>query len=525
MTRPPSTADWQNNHARSGNVLVLFAFLVFAALSMAALVVDIGTARLTQMQMQTVADSAALTGLRYRDDIPAAWQPSTGYTPNLPAGLVAACGPQPSSTYDPTNAQWQVWINAARRFTAGQIVADTFDDDLNPSDGDPMQFGAGPIIDFSGNVGDSSLAAGQLITVPSPAVYKPNLQANTSNVADGDLVAGTYGWNQAYQNANPTATQDEGADYSRRDFVPDNPTGSVAETGFLVRLRRSNENFTSSTGVASNGPALSFLFGRGSLMARSSSNPTDLTVASGITVRAAAIAAAGSASLGTSGGTTTTVPYGHVLSAGPADTVDIIRGVAPFGLTATYWSSLNNSANQTGGQDAPTVNPSTGIITSSLPPQPGAASNPNTVEAGVAGTNQTALVTIGQIYTAAGNDSPLGASPTLLVYVPIYDTIGTTARTIVGFGFVQWTYTTGQLSVTVPWSSAKRAGRPNCRGERDGVAGGGIAVVDSASDKLADPRAATLRREPVLARVPSGSSAGKSLFRSQFHTLSPNFTP
>jgi hypothetical protein len=39
--------------------------------------------------------------------------------------------------------------------------------------------------------------------------------------------------------------------------------------------------------------------------------------------------------------------------------------------------------------------------------------------------------------------------------VPIYDTIGTTPRTIVGFAYIKWSYTTGTLSLTVPWNAAQ----------------------------------------------------------------------
>jgi hypothetical protein len=229
----------------------------------------------------------------------------------------------------------------------------------------------------------------------------------------------------------------------------------VPETGFLARLRRSNENFAADSGVASNGPTLPFLFGRGSMMARSSSSANDLTVASGITVRATAIAAAGSITVPAQGTTATTIQAGHVLVAGPVDPVNAIMGVAPFGLTATYWSSLVNPANTSPGTDTPAVNPATGTITSTLVPPGGGTSNPNTVEAGIVGANQTVLVTIGQIYTGAGTDGPLSQSPTLYAYVPIYDTIGTTPRTLVGFAYIAWSYTTGTLSLTVPWNAAQ----------------------------------------------------------------------
>ena len=99
--------------ARSGNVLVIFGFLVFACMAIAAIVLDVGFARLTQHEMQTAADTAALEGLRYRDFLPAAWRPNGTTTPNLPAALVSQCGPQPSTTFNPTNPEWQEWCDCA----------------------------------------------------------------------------------------------------------------------------------------------------------------------------------------------------------------------------------------------------------------------------------------------------------------------------------------------------------------------------------------------------------------------------
>ena len=96
---------------RDGNVLVVFGFLVFACMAIAALVIDVGFARLTQHEMQTAADTAALEGLRYRDFLPAAWRPNGTTAPNLPPALVSECGPQPSMTFDPTNPQWQSWCD------------------------------------------------------------------------------------------------------------------------------------------------------------------------------------------------------------------------------------------------------------------------------------------------------------------------------------------------------------------------------------------------------------------------------
>jgi hypothetical protein len=434
---------------------VIFAFIVFAAMAIAALVLDLGFARLTQLQMQTAADSSALEGLRLRDDLPAVWRPNGVTPPALPQGLTNSCGAQPATAYDPANPQWQQWIDCARRYSASELTSVTFDDDLNPADGDQQQFGAGPVATVTDAIGDPALEAGGIISTPAPPVYKPILQANSGNAAQGDLVSGTYGWNQAYDA--PTAALDESQDYSRRDFVPDAAPGTIPDTGFLARLRRSGESFGGGSAIASNGPPIPFLFGRGSMIARMSGENGNLSVQSGVTVRATAIAGAGTISLSPAGAAPTTTAVGHVLIIGPVDSVDGIRGLAPFGVTVTYWQSLNNPANAIQGADHPTVNPATGVITSNLLPQPGATQNPNSVEAGVTGANQAVLTTIGQVFLASSSDAPLNVAPALYAYVPIYNTIGTTARTIVGFGFVTWSYTQGQLTITVPWNAARNA--------------------------------------------------------------------
>ena len=100
---------------RNGYVMVLFAMLLFGLFAIAALVIDLGFARLAQRQMQSAADSAALEGLH---------------------GEGGA-----TLTY------------LQRQERAEQIIAWTFDDDLDSSNGDAGTLGAGPIVDFSGGAG------------------------------------------------------------------------------------------------------------------------------------------------------------------------------------------------------------------------------------------------------------------------------------------------------------------------------------------------------------------------------------
>ena len=188
------------------------------------------------------------------------------------------------------------------------MVANTFDDNLDPTNGDTGQYGAGPVVDFTGGVGPQELAASQLMKPGNPPVYKPKRSDGTPglelNYTDdtnrdevyGDMVAGTYGYgsNPAYDQQSPKPSADEDDNYDRRDFIP-HVAGSTLDPAFLVRMRRTPlwnvpDSLDYTPGVSSAGPTLPVLFGRGSMMARSGS-AGQLSVASGITVRAAAIAA------------------------------------------------------------------------------------------------------------------------------------------------------------------------------------------------------------------------------------------
>ena len=239
---------------RRGSVLVLFVMLFLCLLGLAALVIDMGFARLAQCQMQSAVDSAALEGLR-----------------NGPATV-------------------------SGRQQAGQMVAGVFNEDLDSSGG-TVQYGAGPVVNFTGGIGPTELAAAQTMSPGSPPVYQPvtsggapGLELNLSNAIEGDMVAGTYGVNSSYPE--PTSTADEDGNYNRCDFQPA-LSNSTTSSAFLVRMRRTNNTtgLDREPGISSGGPTLPILFGRGSMMARSGSSG-QLSVASGITVRATAIAAA-----------------------------------------------------------------------------------------------------------------------------------------------------------------------------------------------------------------------------------------
>ncbi|MFN5957579.1 MAG: pilus assembly protein TadG-related protein, partial [Planctomyces sp.] len=60
--------DLRGRAGRRGNILLGFAILLFAIFALAALVIDLGVRSMTQRQMQTAVDAAAVEGLRFRDD-------------------------------------------------------------------------------------------------------------------------------------------------------------------------------------------------------------------------------------------------------------------------------------------------------------------------------------------------------------------------------------------------------------------------------------------------------------------------
>ena len=192
-----------------------------------------------------------------------------------------------------------------RRWAAGNMVANTFDDDLDPSDGDPMNFGAGPVLKFKKGDIPALPWASQEIIVPPVPVYKPHtsyraagLELDAPNAQYGDMVAGAYGLDPSYPRAYPP---DEDEAYARRDFMPSfasmppplpiSPAPAPASaSAFLVRMRRTRlwdvrDSFDDTPGISSAGPPLPYLFARGTPL-----HPA--TVQQGIAVRATAVAAA-----------------------------------------------------------------------------------------------------------------------------------------------------------------------------------------------------------------------------------------
>ena len=58
---------------RGGYALVLFVLASFVLFAFAAMVIDLGVARHTQAQMNSAVETAALDGLRFRDELPDEW--------------------------------------------------------------------------------------------------------------------------------------------------------------------------------------------------------------------------------------------------------------------------------------------------------------------------------------------------------------------------------------------------------------------------------------------------------------------
>ena len=187
-------------------MLVQIALIVFALVGLLSLVVDIGYARLTQGQMQSAADAAALEGLRQRD---------VGVR-NLVTGV---------TVNDPFAS------DCLRRAAANRIVRRTFDDNFDPIDGDPgYQFGAGPVIDRTEGV--TSVHALQTISVPEAHVYKPDPQLNQQNQVYGDMVSGRFCYT-----SDPVPS--EGGTYELQDIVCDEPqrgTGTYSRNDFNPNL-------------------------------------------------------------------------------------------------------------------------------------------------------------------------------------------------------------------------------------------------------------------------------------------------
>lgn len=433
---------------RAGYTLVFFAMLMFALMGLAALVIDIGFARLAQRQMQTAVDAAALEGLRFRDQIPDEWLND----PGTMAEIQAACGPHPALPQNPNDPSWQIWLNRVRRWAASRNVAFVFDDDLNPDNGDDGafydddnpdpnagqqfnvagQFGAGPVLKFSDGAGsDPDLVASEFIndptnpnsnpeigSYPATPVYKPTrrdgtrgLELNIGDAIHGDMVAGRY--------IEDADHYDEDGNYIRSDF----PTSMPDDSAFLVRMRRSNnfDGLDDVRNVSTHGPTVPYLFGRGSLFA-----VRDPEMVSDYLPRRHAMTARGTGIAGARRAKTVGVP---------SAALDLI-GAAPFELTAAFWGTNWDEATDPDNMTPSSENDEIIIVQFDLsgsitrvgsPAQEGHRIN---VGSPMAIGDTTVLNSV----APAESDLPLQAYVPLVT--PVEDTDGTATKRIVGFGLV-----------------------------------------------------------------------------------------
>jgi len=275
-------------------MLIQLFFFILMLFAVAGLYIDMGLARLTQTQMQNIADTAALEGLRGRD------------------GSTASPG-APCTSGD---------LEADRRCQAAKFAAWNSGTDFDPN----AQLGAGPdVVLESGVAGD--LDAERLIEYDPSRVYRPNLQSNSRDVPHGDMVSGLYDRN--------AVEHVERHDYTRTDFAP----ADSSRNSFLVRLRRTDhrrditDNFDRDSnadptqGVSSSGEALPLLFSRASAIQKdpnTATNPREYSPREqGLTIRATAIADARPARRV---GTSDASPQG--------------LGATTFSLSKTCWTSL-----------------------------------------------------------------------------------------------------------------------------------------------------------------------------------------
>lgn len=405
--------------------VVLIVFAIFAVLS---LIIDIGYARVTQAQMQQAADVAALEGLRYRDV--GVINPATGVSANNP--FASDC---------------------IRRISANRAVRQLFDDNLDPTDGDPQQFGAGPVVEVSEGV--TNLHALQTVSVPEVPVYDPQLQLNQDNAVHGDMVSGRFCYTvepspaegEEYAEAIVCTEPQRGSGrYARADFnpnltspdppnsldgcpAPDEPLpaawpasggtlATVDDGAFLVRLRRSNELRDNpgqvEEGVASSGPALPLLFGKATTVHGDDPTSEYSIRRDGLTVRATAIS--------------DTRPALHV---GLPQTNPVRLGVTPFAVADVFVPTVGAAGVQA------TINPANGVIcrgltcTAATPPAQVIGrfidnlNNPNR-------PGSRAVSTVGRVLPAPVANGCVAARPRT-GYGPVYSVMGSGAIRIIGF--------------------------------------------------------------------------------------------
>jgi len=281
--------------------MVLFAMLLFGLFAMATLVIDLGVVRVTQRQMQTAADSAALEGLRFRDppvrstggtDDPETPGGGGGTTPTDPPDDGGGSGGFPGNANPPPFGGGTGPGNANPPFWSG----------TGPGNANPPPFGDGG---FPGNAnpppfqgpgsGDDEEDPGDGGGDPPPEIT-PGEQEERRRQAASDMVAWMYGESTFAAGATPTnfgasrmlefsggvgdpnfyasqlMTINEtaylpiGDDALRLNLenAPDGDLYAPEPDRFEVKLRRTGESVDENQRSA--GPRIPFMFGRGTML-------------------------------------------------------------------------------------------------------------------------------------------------------------------------------------------------------------------------------------------------------------------
>jgi Putative Flp pilus-assembly TadE/G-like len=394
-------------------MLAQFALIAFAIFGVLSLVVDIGYVRLTQVEMQTAADTAALEGLRLRNS-------------NLSDGFAADC---------------------QRRIAARDIVRRTFADEVDSATGETrVRSGAGPIIGFhEDGVGD--LNARQTFTHEF-ALYKPNLELNQTtpsgaNLEYGDMVSGSFVY-QTGSREDASYTRLDG-DFIRNPIVPAPDTGytgcpdtvpldafgnptwpeppssgpieGTTDLAFLVRLRRTNnfEGMDDVGGVSSGASTIPLLFGRGTTTKARQDDVAYSPRHHGVTVRAAGIA-----------------------NARPALRVGLPaagrNGVVPFAVDRAFYTTFNN-----GDPSGPPP------VTGSIDPATGQISDGGGMIVGqlVSDADRLSIATVGSVLPPPSMSVVCDPTKTpeenaIAGFGPVYTPVGPSAALrVIGFGRVE----------------------------------------------------------------------------------------
>jgi len=430
--------------SRRGFTIVIMAIAMLALFAMLALVLDLSRAMLMRRQMQASVNSAAMDGLRFRDDIPEAWRDAT----TAPTGLLETVGVPPAVAYDLADPDWRQYIDRARRWSAANLGGQAlFAPDHEQS------LARVPKVSVAVNPNNSFPPFLQTIDpadlfddFPRP-VMQANLDTDGSQIdPGGDLVGGAFDASDAAHVETHLPT------YARTDFTEfgdsSSSTGyhSDANSAFVARLRRTGEDFNGSDGSRTASQRMPLLFGIG-VKDSTSGEPLQAIV------RATAVADSQPAlSIGP-------MFYRAVpATAGIQWTV----GAAPFVISPPAWQSLGTLQTQTPG--AGIYLQSTGQVTTdaagTIPLfQVTGVSQLNLDNGNTVVVNSTAGDSnyhIGQLLTGLQAQSPpsinvqaAAGQYRLLAYVPIVvqDANSTVNNRVVGFHSLQITVPAAAVEV------------------------------------------------------------------------------